>query len=313
MKKFVKIIKLVTICLLISTILLGCSRKATTENIQVTKPKYDFAEFPMGGNKIESYRNEYKKRIESNTFKNEDEIAFLESMGYFVYTGGGYFQINFWNSYGIPETYSDPIVYQTDNGIEVLGIKENGELCAIKIKDVGVWAFDEEKGEFYLMDIEKGYDKEYLGLIHYTAKESEEILQSNEYWAISYNAENGMIKHWEYGEMIGQAKVPAKSVYVGCCNGVGYLFKDGTDVWAVRSVYNNDERCKDSEIIARNVEFVITSSHYVYVDEYQPLFLMNDGTLKTYSHWEGDYDAPMDDESHLLDVQYEGEVNKSYN
>ena len=66
-------------------------------------------------------------------------------------------------------------------------------------------------------------------------------------------------------------------------------------------------KSEDSEIIAHNVEFVITARYEAaYQDDYLPLFLMTDGTIKCYACYEGAYDDPMDSESRLIELEYEG-------
>lgn len=300
MKKFVKIIALVTICLLTASMLYGCSDN--TQSTENTESEYVFAEVPSEGNEIEGYLEELNKRIETNTLKREEEIEFLESKGYFIYTDGGYFRLSYFNEYfGRAEYYSDPIIYQSDDGFEVWAINGEGELYSITIEEKGRYSFNEE-GKLYLEDTFTNYAKEIYGPIHYTAKEGEDIIESNKYRVISYEPATGIIKDWEYGKLISQAEVPANSVYVGDSIHDGFLFKDGTDVWAVRAVYDNDGKMRESKIIAHNVEFVITAQ-YETKQEYKPLFLMTDCTLKTYSIYDGKHDAPADDVSHLIDVQ----------
>lgn len=319
MKKFAKIIALVAICLLTSCVWLGCSDNDIPETVQEmsitqsaenTESEYFFNEVPSEGNEIEEYRKEYKNRIETNTLKREDEIEFLENNGYFIYTGGGYFQLSYYEeSVGWTKTYFDPIVYRSDNGFEVWAIDGHGELCSITIEDRGVYAFDEEM-RMYLKDTMVCHDEEFYGPIHYTAKEGEEIIKSDKYRVISYEHATGLVKEWKYGELIGQVKVPANSVYVGNSYFAGYLFRDSTDVWATQSIredYESDNWMWVSNIIAHNVEFVITAEYCVGHD-CLPLFLMTDGTLKTYSLYHVEYDTPIDDESHLIDVQNEGDM-----
>ena len=303
MKKFVKIIALLTICLLTASMLYGCSD--STQPTENTESEYVFAEVPSEGNEIEGYLEELNKRIETNTFKSEEEIEFLESKGYFIYTDGGYYRLNYFNEYfGKAEYFFDPIIYQSDDGFEVWAVSGKGELYSITIEESGKYAFNEER-KIYIEDTFKYYAKENYGSIHYKAKEGEDIIESYVDRVISYETATGIVKDWRCGKLIGQAEVPANSVYVGESIHDGFLFKDGTDVWAVRAVYDNDGKMEEAKIIAHNVEFVITAQ-YETKYEYQPLFLMTDGTLKTYNGYNGDFDdVPADDESHLVDVQYE--------
>lgn len=307
-----KIIAFAIICLIICSLLVGCGGNASTESVQetthetlsteITEPEYVFAKAPAEGTEIEAYRNEYKRRIETNTLKREQEIAFMESEGYFIYTRGGYFKLNFWNEHGNAETYFNPIVYQSETGMKIWAINVVGELCSIGKKTVGVWGFN---NELYLQGKETIFrTEESYGVIHYTAKEGEEIIDSDEHQAVTYEAETGEVKFWSFGEMIKQAEVPENSLCFGETR-EGYLFKAANgDVWAVRKVVKTNDRMAECEIIAHNVEFCITEQYLDIVVGHAPLFL-KDGRLKEYNLYEGSYEAPVDDESHIMDVQYE--------
>lgn len=320
MKKFVKTIAFVTICFLTATMLFGCSNNdipetvqesvletmSTTQLTEIKECGYVFTEVPREGNEIEGYREEHKKRIETNTLMREEEIEFLEKNGYFIFTGGGYFKLSYFSEYnGVAKTYSYPIVYKTDKDFEVWAIDKNGELCSITIGTREVYAFNEDDGRIHLKETSACHNEDFYGLIHYTAKEGEEIIDSDVYRVISYEPATGMIKRWEYGELIGQTEVSANSVYVGSSYHDGYLFKDNNDVWSVRVVYEDDRRMLDSKIIAHNVEMVITTRYPMGYEDYHPLFLMADGTLKAYCVYNGEFDAPVDDESHLIDIHHE--------
>lgn len=300
MKKFVKIIALVTICLITASMLYGCSD--STQPTENTESEYVFAEVPSEGNEIEGYLEELNKRIETNTLKREEEIEFLESKGYFIYTDGGYYRITYLNEYtGIAEYYFDPIIYESGDGFEVWAVSGKGDLYSIINEESWKYASNEGKKTY----IKYRANKKTYGSIHYNAKEGEDTIESYVNRVISYESATGIVKDWRCGKLIGQAEVPANSVYVGESIHDGFLFKDGTDVWAVRAVYDNEGTMEEAKIIAHNVEFVITAQ-YETIYEYQPLFLMTDGKLKTYNSYNGNFDdVPADDESHLVDVQYE--------
>lgn len=297
MKKFVLIVAFVavTLCLITLPRWFGCGDNATAETTHV------FTKVPSEGNEIEEYRKEYRNRLTTNTLKREEEIAFLENEGYYIYTSGGHFILNFWASnYNGSEMYFNPIVYQSDDGVEVWAIDKNGELCPIRKSTVNVWDYNREEGEFYIAGNKTVYHQEgYYGMIHHTPEEGEKVINANWLYVATYEAETGTVKYWELGQMTGQVEVPKNSNFVGMGDG-GLYFKNGDEVWVVYSVrQENDDIIFESKIIAHNVKFFITSQYRVGVDEYRPLFLMNDGTLKTWK----DYLSPSDV---LEDVQYEG-------
>lgn len=314
MKKFVKIIAVVTMCLITCTMLFGCSGNATLEPVQETETEtlfipqnteavelaYVFPEAPSAGKEIEAYREEYKNRIETYTLMTENEIAFLKNSGFILEDYYNY-DFSILGRDGYQEVYSNPIVYQCDNGIKVFAINENGELCSIMRDTYNVFAFNEEEGNFYLEEIREYFKRDFYGLVHCTAKDGETVIRSWGNGAVSYEHETGIVKWWRYGDLIKKAEVPANSIYVGYEFNNGYLFKNGTDVWAALD--------ENAEIIAHNVEFVITARYSVSDEFYQPLFLMTDNTLKTYNRYGGDYGAPLDDVSCLKDVQCEGGYN----
>lgn len=309
MKRFVNFVTFTLAFILCLMMIVGCEKVQAEENnvsatiIEATPTvqEYEFEQVPEKGEEINGYRKEHQKRIETNTLYREEEVKFLEDHGFYIYNSGGYFNYSRYSDYsGTLDTNRHPIIFKSENGIEVWGVNNYGEL--------------------YVQSLEgktsNGRVDDFYGLIHYTAQEAEanneEILQANCYRVISYHPETGTVKHWYYGEVLGEFKVPAKSVYVGAASCVGYLFQDGTDIWAVRSIYNDDERLKDSEIIAHNVKYVITAGYEIANDGYYPLFLMTDGTLKMYVNYEGEYTDPVDSENKLIEIEPEGDSGEKY-
>lgn len=309
MKRFVKFATFAFVCIFCMMMVIGCEKvqaegtdlSTTIIEVTPTAEEYDFEQVPEKGNEINGYRKEHQKRIETDTLYREEEVEFLKDHGFYIYNSGGYFNYSLYSDYsGTLNTNRHPIIFKSENGIEVWGVNNYGELYVRSLEG----------------KTSNGRVDDFYGLIHYTAQEAEanneEIVYADCYRVISYQAETGTVKHWYYGEVLGESKVPANSVYVGD-NGVGYLFQSGNDVWAVRSIYEDDERFKDSEVIVHNVKYVI-DTNYEIVDEagYYPLFLMTDGSLKIYMSFIGQYDDPVDSESKLIEIEPEGESGEKY-
>ena len=309
MKRFVKFATFAFVCIFCMMMVIGCEKvqaegtdlSTTIIEVTPTAEEYDFEQVPEKGNEINGYRKEHQKRIETDTLYREEEVEFLKDHGFYIYNSGGYFNYSLYSDYsGTLNTNRHPIIFKSENGIEVWGVNNYGELYVRSLEG----------------KTSNGRVDDFYGLIHYTAQEAEanneEIVYADCYRVISYQAETGTVKQWYYGEVLGESKVPANSVYVGD-NGVGYLFQSGNDVWAVRSIYEDDERFKDSEVIVHNVKYVI-DTNYEIVDEagYYPLFLMTDGSLKIYMSFIGQYDDPVDSESKLIEIEPEGESGEKY-
>lgn len=309
MKRFVKFATFAFVCVFCLMMAIGCEKvqaegtDLSTTVIEVTPAakEYEFEQVPEKGNEIIGYRKEHQKRIETNTLYRDEEVEFLKSHGFYIYNSGGYFNYSIYSDYsGTLNTNRHPIIFKSENGIEVWGVNNYGELYVRSLEG----------------KTSNGRVDDFYGLIHYTAQEAEanneEIVYADCYRVISYQAETGTVKHWYYGEVLSESKVPANSVYVGSA-GPGYLFQNENDVWAVRNIYNDDERLKESEIIAHNVKNVITASYEMdsYAG-YYPLFLMTDGSLKIYVEFEGEYTDPVDSESKLIEIEPEGESGEKY-
>lgn len=279
----------------------GSNLPTTVLEVTPAIQEYEFEQVPEKGNEINGYRKEHQKRIEANTLYRDEEVEFLKEHGFYIYNSGGYFNYSRYSDYsGTLDTNRHPIIFKSENGIEVWGVNSYGELYVKSLEG----------------KTSNGRVDDFYGLIHYTAQEAEandeEIVYADYYRVISYQAETGTVKHWYYGEVLGESKVPENSVYVGD-NGVGYLFQSENDVWVVRSIYEDDERFKDSEVIVHNVKYVI-DTNYEIADEagYYPLFLMTDGSLKIYMSFIGQYDDPVDSESKLIEIEPEGESGDKY-
>lgn len=109
---------------------------------------------------------------------------------------------------------------------------------------------------------------------------------------------------WKFGEESSEANLPDESIYAGFSYWQGYIFRAGTDIY---SVAVGDTGDLTSTPIAHGVDKVIVTDYRLNSDAWsQPLFQMEDGSIKAYCIWKGNQDADADDASHLVDIEYEG-------
>lgn len=101
---------------------------------------------------------------------------------------------------------------------------------------------------------------------------------------------------YSYGSLVKSVELGSNAVYCGWSEGNGFLYRVEDKAYLLDLEFNK-------ELIATGVEFVITSSFYHSSDAWsQPLFLMEDGSLKTYIRWEDE----------LCDFWYEGGYGGTY-
>ncbi len=313
-----KIMSLVLAIIMIATCT-ACSAKDTADDTSTehslvdTKPSYEipsintseFLKLPSEGDGIEAYRAEVSKRIkameadEDVKFSTPEEIEFLESNGYDL-SYRGIEMAEYSDTYMELEVYTYPIVYVGENdSVQVWSITKYGDIYAKAI--VG--------------KVNSYSSSDYLGDAHCPEEsDSDEIIRSERGFAVVHNEKNNQITFWSLGEMICQHDLPENSVYCGFSDWVGYLFRAGTDVYALADFGTIQANSKDMctiKPIAHNVQMVIDADYYMGSDDWaQPLFLMTDGTVKGYCDWVGDEDAPSDDPSHLYDIRHEGGYDK---
>lgn len=120
--------------------------------------------------------------------------------------------------------------------------------------------------------------------VHCDLIDGEKIINSNSYFAATYNEETGSVKIWMFGLLIREHEVPTESVFAGLSHNEGYIFRSGNDVYAVRDwgcyapmVENGVMR------IAQDVKLVLETDYCMGWEECsQPLMLMTDGTVKVF-------------------------------
>lgn len=252
--------------------------------------KLSFKNTPSDSSALEKYRNEVSKRIEDEEFFTEEEEKFFESQGYHKRNEMCYSKYD--SLYDEIYIYVCPILYRNSSGgVEMLYTYSDGSLCRRSITG--------------------SYVSDYLENVHYSLEDGE-IINGTEGYSIVYESKTGRVSVWSLGECVREYVVPEESVYTGLSAWAGYIFRSGTDVYAVKD-WGLAGNSTDFGVnpIAHNVKEVILADYYLSSDEWSnPLFLMTDGTLKAYSEWRGDREAPLDDESHLVDIYYEGGYGK---
>lgn len=266
-------------------------QKSENEEYKFTKRPTD-AEADSGYYRVLIERHEME--IETGTFIPAEEERFLESLGYNVLTPGKIIQV-YDSEYGVIEEYEYPVLFQGPNGVELWYTTQDGNLIAQAV--VGT--------------LSNGRTWRNHGNVHYREEnEYETVIASTAYYSIVYNSQKEIVSVWEYGRMIRKHFLPKDSIYAGFSENEGFIFRSGTDVYAVRD-YGCCAEKYEVCLIARNVQFVIATNYEGDGSEglSQPLFLMTDGTIQCYCRWYLDYDVPSDDESNLVEVKFERGFN----
>ena len=236
----------------------------------------------------------HKLEIETGSFIPSDEARFLELLGYNVLTPGNVVH-EYDTKYGDIAVYEFPVLFEGPNGVELWYTTPNGDLNAKAV--VGT--------------LSNGNTWRSYGNVHYRLEnECEVVIANTMYYSIVYNTQKEMVSVWEYGRVIREHFLPEDSIYAGFSENEGFIFRSGTDVYAVRD-YGCCAEKYEVCLIARNVQFVISTNYEGDGSEglSQPLFLMTDGTVQCYCRWYLDYDVPSDDESNLVQIKFERGFN----
>lgn len=187
-----------------------------------------------------------------------------------------------------------PVIFEGINGIELWYTDSEGTLRAKALE--GKLTNDRTWNVF--------------GDAHHTLEQNETILTNCGYFETVYNSYTGTVSVWEHGVKIREHIIPKQSIYAGFSSNEGYIFRNGSDVYAVR-----DYRCGtdtyEVRVIAHNVEFVITADYEADdpTEFSQPLFYMKDGSVKCYCTFYSENGTPIDDETNLIDIRFEGGFN----
>ncbi len=135
------------------------------------------------------------------------------------------------------------------------------------------------------------------------------IINSNPFFAVTYNQEYGSVKVWLFGLMLREHEIPTESVYAGLSSNEGYIFRSGTDVYAVREYgcYAGGD-LNGVEHIAQDVKLVLETDYYMGWEGWsQPLLLMIDGTVKVFYSGVSEFGgSQFIDVNDLYDVTVDG-------
>ena len=312
-KKIIAAIITIIICM---SMLTACGKKGEVANVtpptdpttlstEATIPAKEevpeevFPLAPLEEDALSVYRKEVAKRAEvirqdeDASFITEEEREFLIQNGYNPgYAGTRVSYYDDW--YDEVSRYYYPVLYRDSQGVMMYYTNEYGNVRSETVTG--------------------SYRDDYFDSLHHNGiTENEEEIIGAEGYALTYSPKTGKITMWDMGEVVREHFVPEESVYVGHSAWEGYLFRSGTDVYAVREfgTYLDNDTDWGAEVIAHNVQEVILADYYLSSDPWsQPLFLMTDGTIKAYCRWEGESDVPVDDEAHLVDIRHEGGYGK---
>lgn len=165
--------------------------------------------------------------------------------------------------------YECPVLFNTGDVKQLWYTDDGGMLCKINLK-----RNDWRSVKFTFTDYN----------VHCDLSDGDEIINSNSYFAVTYNETTGSVKIWMFGLLLREHEVPAESIYTGLSTNEGYIFRSGNEVYAVR-----DYGCYAPEVengvklIAQDVKLVIETDYCMGWEECsQPLLLMTDGTVKVY-------------------------------
>ena len=274
--------KIVIVILVLSFILVGCKAKTsnassealntpvvsdvseTAEVSEVSEIQESididvFPEMAPDPKNLSSYRNEVVKRANDNDqFLSENESKILEEAGYYL------------NPHGIWASFTDEAYQETSVCYYPVIYKYKQNLI--------MW-YTDEVGDLMFKTI-YGYNMQfsnYGGKVHFDETTDDLIIGRYQGYAMTYNANDGIVSQWQFGEVRLQYKVPVGSIYCGNSRREGYLFRSGTDVYVL--TYETDE----AVCIAHDVKYVL-ESNYAYNSDaaFQPLFLMENGDILAY-------------------------------
>lgn len=292
--------------LLIGGIFAGCSASNNSETTPTATPvatepqeeieEIDFSKFPefdtsTRKDALEVYRKEVKSRLENleenASFFTEAEWEAI-STSYEWQAEEVYKNQNsittFDKLYESVSEYFFPVVFRDGNSLVLCYTYEDGTVLLRRLH--GYWN-----------------NSNYVGELHYDSDSYEESVISSDFTeTVTYNQETGKVTVWNFQEEINSYTLPKGAVYCGLSFFEGYIFRSGTDVYALRRAAETPVVC-----IAHNVQYVIDASYSFGSDPWsQPLLQMTDGSLKVYLGWGEASDSP----DCLQELRYEGGFKK---
>lgn len=240
--------------------------------------------------KMESYRTLVQKKLQQESFFTEVEEILYESEGYYVH--------NFWlGEYSslYHETYEKfyPVIYNWADDNWIIYTDKSGYCCYEKL-DGSLYAGNTVGS----LHNPANYDGGYL------------IKATRDYSLIGFK-EEGKVKLYQFGKVVETFDVPKDAIFAGESFWIGFIFRKDSDVYAL-DIYGNTGNGSipdggSAVCIAHDVSFVISADYKFSSDCWsQPLFLMNDGSLKAYLWSYPGQDIAPDDESHFREVTKDG-------
>lgn len=132
----------------------------------------------------------------------------------------------------------------------------------------------------------------------------ENIIGETADYAILYS--DSRVSLWKFGEKISEFDLPEGAVYAGKSRWVGYIFRAGSNVYSVTVEDTGD---LTSTPIAHGVKQVICAEYKLDSDAWsQPLFQMQDGSIKAYCRWNNEQDEEKKDD----DPSFLHQINESW-
>lgn len=272
------------------------SSKTDSSNTSAAQVEYSFQAIEnIASNEVlKTYWNAVYDRVweagRGGAYLTADEHNYLLDKGFHLYDFEGRYIGKFDSRTGSFRMSYFPVVFEGQNGIELWFTDDSGNLQmkAIegKLTNNRTWDLFEDA--------------------HHTLDQNETILTQNAFFQTVYDSTTGCISVWEFGQKIREHFVPKNSIYAGFSSVEGFIFRSGSDVYAVRD-YRCDKMKFGVEVIAHNVEFVIDADYEAdNPDEFsQPLFLMKDGSVMCYCTFYSEDGIPVDDERHLIQIRFE--------
>lgn len=249
-----------------------------SEDSDVSKTtSYNLPEKPSDEEALENYRKEVSNRLAKvenggNYFSEEERKVYTENNVNIGPTMVSIIKNTF------VKDYYYPLLYKTENGIYICYTNLNGVI--------------------YMEILQTDYTRgDYIGRAH-SDELSKAIREGTSYAAI-FDPETGSVSFWQFGKLVEEYTLPIGAVYTGYSYTEGYIFRAGSDVYAL----------KDStlQVIAHNVKSVVTTRYIAgSEDTSQPVFLMEDGSLKAYCSYDVGKTLRVDDEKRLKDFKEGG-------
>jgi len=271
------LITLIAICLLA-----GCTSQEATlpegNATPVTLTPFDMEEAEIR----ELYLKLYAEKQKAENFISDVEEKIYEENNLHIRNREDGLITSYNESYNESREYNYPIVLPGTDEIVIAYIYEYGQLAIFNVS---------QDSHDYFSNIHVPKDTDYIDTCaNYSIVYSENSVQL-----------------WKFGKLLSESTLPAGSIYTGFSDWEGYIFRNGGDVYSVQIEENEGNPELICEAIAHNVKEIIVTDYKLNSDAWsQPLFLMEDGSIKAYCVWNGDNDAPRDDVSHLASPQFEG-------